>query len=210
MRTLATIAAFLVSLATHAATITGKVVSVADGDTITILDANKRQTKIRFHGIDTPETGQPFGTQAKRFTSAKTFGKTVSVIVKDKDSYGRTVGVVMAGNENVNLALVRAGLAWWYQRYAPNDKSLQSAEQTARKARRGMWSQPSPVAPWDWRRGSRPTRSSSATNAHQTIAGYWLTASSSKRHNSTCRYYQKTKGRACGKTDGIACKICGG
>ena len=74
MRTLATIAAFLVSLATHAATITGKVVSVADGDTITILDANKRQTKIRFHGIDTPETGQPFepkpnGSQVPRLSA---------------------------------------------------------------------------------------------------------------------------------------------
>lgn len=191
-----------------AATITGKVVSVADGDTITVLDAGRKQHKVRFHGIDTPETGQPFGTKAKQFTSAKTFGKTVTVRVTDKDRYGRTVGVVMVGGENVNLALVSAGLARWYQRYAPNEKALQRAEQEAKQAKRGIWSQSNPIAPWDWRRGKRSGGSSVSKPA--AITGYWLTTSSKKRHNSNCRYYRKTKGRSCGKADGVACKICGG
>ena len=193
-----------------AATITGKVVSVADGDTITVLDAGRKQHKVRFHGIDTPETGQPFGTKAKQFTSAKTFGKTVSVAVKDKDRYGRTVGVVMVGGENVNLALVSAGLARWYQFYAQNEKTLQQAEQAAKKARRGIWSDPNSIAPWDWRRGKRSSVGGTSVSNRAAITGYWLTASSKKRHNSNCRYYQKTKGRSCGKTDGVACKVCGG
>lgn len=203
------IIALLITIGTQAATITGKVVSVADGDTITILDANKKEHRIRLYGIDCPEKGQPFGAKAKEFTSGQVFGKTVSVTVKDRDRYGRSVGVAMVGKNNVNLALVRAGLAWWYRQYAPQDKTLQGAEQAAKKAEIGLWSQPAPVAPWDWRRGKQP-RSSSSVSSRSKITGYWLTASSNKRHNSNCKYYRKTNGRVAGKSDGIACRICGG
>ncbi len=85
--------------------IIGRVVSVADGDTITVLQNNK-QYKIRLYGIDCPESGQAFGKKAKQFTSSKTYGKTVSVKSYDTDKYGRTVGVVISDDENVNHALI--------------------------------------------------------------------------------------------------------
>ena len=210
MKLIATFVWIVTVLTSSAATsISGKVVSVADGDTITVLDGDNRQTKIRLHGIDCPESAQPFGTTAKQFTSGKAFGKNVSVIVKDRDRYGRTVGVVMVGKENVNLALVRAGLAWWYRQYAPDDKTLQEAEQTARKAKLGLWSQPNAIAPWDWRRGKRAGSGSTSTTRAE-IAGHWITSSSNKRHNSACRYFKTSTGRLGKKTEGIACKICGG
>ena len=185
-------------------------VSVADGDTITILDASQKQTKIRLYGIDCPETRQPFGTKAKEFTSKAVFGKTVSVTVKDTDRYGRTVGIVWTERKTLNQSIVKVGLAWWYQYYAKDAKDLQLAEIYAKKAKLGVWSQPNPIAPWDWRRGKRPVGQSPEASKRATITGYWLTASSNKRHNSTCRYYQKTNGKAGSKTDGVACKICGG
>jgi micrococcal nuclease len=99
----------LCCLSINAATINGRVVGVADGDTITVLDATKKQHKIRFYGIDTPETAQAFGAKAKQFTSSLCFGKQVSVDVRDTDRYGRTVGVVtIDGGEAVNSALVGA------------------------------------------------------------------------------------------------------
>jgi len=87
-------------------------VSVADGDTITILSNHNQQTKIRLYGIDTPEKSQAFGKKAKKFTASLTAGKQVSVKVYDKDRYGRSVGVVFVGGTNVNEEIIRAGYAW--------------------------------------------------------------------------------------------------
>ena len=91
--------------------LTGKVISVADGDTITILDSGKRQHKIRLYGFDCPEKGQPFGKAAKKFTSRLTYKKTATVTEYDTDRYGRTVGVVKVGGVNVNEEIIRAGYA---------------------------------------------------------------------------------------------------
>lgn len=99
-------------------TITGKVVSVADGDTITILDDSKTQHKIRFEHIDTPEKKQAFGQKAKEHLSSMIFGKTVKVLVKEKDRYGRNIGTVLLDEKNINLAMVKAGLAWHYKKYS--------------------------------------------------------------------------------------------
>lgn len=92
--------------------LTGKVISVADGDTITILDASNRQHKIRLYGIDTPEKKQAFGKAAKKYTSRLTYKKQAKVKTYDNDKYGRTVGVVKVGGTNVNESLIRAGYAW--------------------------------------------------------------------------------------------------
>jgi micrococcal nuclease len=100
----------------HAQTITGKVVGVADGDTITVLQ-DRTQYKIRLYGIDCPESGQDFGNRAKQFVSGMVYGKQVQVIQKDMDRYGRVVGMVYVGNTCVNEEIVRAGLAWVYHRY---------------------------------------------------------------------------------------------
>jgi micrococcal nuclease len=130
---------------------TGKVVGVSDGDTISVMH-NGRGQKIRLHGIDCPEKGQAFGQRAKQFTSALVFGKEVTVTVKDTDKYGRTIGEVKLLDGTVlNQELVKAGLAWWYRRYAPGDTVLEGLEKGAREAKQGLWVEPNPVPPWEWR-----------------------------------------------------------
>ncbi len=135
--------------------LSGRVTRVVDGDTLDLLDAANRQHRIRLHGIDTPESGQPYGRAATRALADRVAGEGVGVDVKDTDRYGRTVGVVYLGGDNINTALVKAGYAWWYRKYAPFSDELRVAEAEARKAGRGLWADPNPVPPWDWRRGSR-------------------------------------------------------
>ena len=94
------------SAAAQSQTITGKVVAISDGDTITVLDANNRQHKIRLDGIDAPESSQDWGSRAKQSLSDMVFGKTVTVISSKKDTYGRTLGKVMLDKQDINLGQV--------------------------------------------------------------------------------------------------------
>jgi micrococcal nuclease len=133
----------------------GKVVGVTDGDTIKVLRLG-RQVRVRLYGIDCPEKKQAFGNRAKRYTSDLVFAKTVTVKVKDIDRYQRIVGeVILPDGRNLNQELVRAGLAWWYQRYAKTDRKLERLEQIARKNKRGLWADPDPLPPWDFRKKRR-------------------------------------------------------
>ena len=137
---------------TPAEEFSGKVVGVSDGDTITVL-RNRTPIKVRLHGIDCPEIGQDFGSRAKAFTSELVFGQVVKVVPWDTDRYGRTVAdVILADGRILNHELVRAGLAWWYRKYAPDIGTLAELEAAARDAKRGLWSQPNPVPPWEWRK----------------------------------------------------------
>jgi endonuclease YncB( thermonuclease family) len=99
------------SAAAQPQTITGKVVAIADGDTLTVLDASNRQHKIRLDGIDAPESSQDFGSRAKQSLSDLVFGKTVNVISSKKDRYGRTLGKVTLEGSDINLAQIY-GVAW--------------------------------------------------------------------------------------------------
>jgi endonuclease YncB( thermonuclease family) len=135
--------------------LTGRVVRVADGDTLSLLDKNNTQHKIRLHGIDTPEREQRYGKAAWDALANMVDGKTVSVVVLGEDSYGRTDGTIYLGDRNISLAMVAGGHAWWYRYYAPHDRLLANAEEKARDEKRGLWSQPNPVPPWDWRRQQR-------------------------------------------------------
>jgi len=96
---------------------TGEVVGVADGDTITVLDATKVQHKVRLTGIDAPEKKQPFGNRSKQSLSDMVFNKTVTVETDKRDRYGRELGKVLAGGQDANLEQVRAGMAWHYKAY---------------------------------------------------------------------------------------------
>ena len=110
------------------ATFMGKVVGVADGDTISVMRGG-RAVKVRLYGIDCPEKGQPFGTRAKQYTSEMAFGNEVEVRVKTKDRYGRIVSeVILPDGISLNKELVYVGLAWWYREYAPNDLTLKALE----------------------------------------------------------------------------------
>jgi endonuclease YncB( thermonuclease family) len=134
---------------------TGKVVKVTDGDTVVVLRAGNIQEKIRLAEIDCPEKSQAFGQRAKQFTLDKAAQKNVTVEVRDHDRYGRTVGeVFLPDGKSLNRELVRNGYAWWYRRYS-KDESLGELEAQARTARRGLWSDPAAVAPWDWRKNRR-------------------------------------------------------
>lgn len=151
-----------------AETISGIVVGIADGDTLTVLDSERRQHKIRLAGIDAPEKAQPFGQKSKTSLSAMVFNREVEVIGDKKDRYGRTVGKVMAADPNcntpacpkihdVNLMQVISGMAWWYRQYAkeqsPQDReNYEVAEFNAKVRRLGLWADKNPVPPWEWRR----------------------------------------------------------
>ena len=135
--------------------LSGRVVKVTDGDTITILDANQTQHKVRLYGIDTPEYKQPYSRVATKTLAGLVEGEGVGVDVKDTDSYGRTVGVVYKGNLNVNLQMVKSGYAWWYRKYAPLDDDLRMAEERARIDKLGLWAEPDPIPPWEWRRANK-------------------------------------------------------
>jgi endonuclease YncB( thermonuclease family) len=136
------------------ATIEGKVVRVADGDTLTVLDDAHTQHKIRLWGIDAPESGQAFGNRAKQALGEKVFGKMVRVQVVDHDRYGRTVGKVVLGDRQINLEMVQDGYAWDYRQFDRRHEYA-AAERDAREHRRGLWADKEPVPPWDWRREKR-------------------------------------------------------
>ncbi len=135
--------------------LSGRVVRVADGDTVSLLDADKKQHKIRLFGIDTPEQDQPYGKSAKRALAGLVADKQVGVVVVEIDDYGRRVGTVYRDTTNINAAMVSGGHAWWYRHYAPHERHLAAAEQAAREQGRGLWAEADPVPPWDWRRGRR-------------------------------------------------------
>jgi len=140
----------------NAETITGRVVGVADGDTITVLDADKVQHKIRLAGIDAPEKKQPFGNRSKESLSELAFDKTVAVETTKRDKYGRQIGKVLVSGQDVNLVQVERGMAWFYRQYqreqSPNDQRLyEAAEDAARAGKRGLWRDADPMPPWEFR-----------------------------------------------------------
>jgi endonuclease YncB( thermonuclease family) len=129
--------------------LSGRVVGIADGDTITVL-VDKVGVKIRLDGIDAPERGQAFGARSRETISELVFGKTVRVVTKGKDRYGRTIGVVFVDGVNVNAKMIETGFAWHYKRYS-TDAELDRLEREARREKRGLWNDPAPVEPWNWR-----------------------------------------------------------
>jgi endonuclease YncB( thermonuclease family) len=136
----------------------GKVVKLHDGDSFELLRGSRKTVGVRVFGIDCPERGQPWGAQAKSFTAGLIGNAEVVVLVKDVDRYGRTVGdVVLADGRHLSHELLRAGLAWYYRRY-DDDPTLARLEAEARAARRGLWSEPHPVAPWKYRKARRAGR----------------------------------------------------
>jgi len=149
-----------VTLPGGAQTFTGRVVRIADGDTITVLDSTNTQHRIRLQGIDAPESHQAYGNQSKQNLSAMIFDKDVTVIYEKIDQYGRIVGKILLDGKDMNLEQVKAGLAWHYKEYereqTPEDRELYArAEAEARDARRGLWQDPDPVEPSVFRREER-------------------------------------------------------
>ena len=148
---------FSVCTASASKILQGKVVSVADGDTITVLDAEKNQHKIRLQGIDAPEKAQAFGAKSKQALYEMVHGKTVQVSFEKSDKYWRILGKVLLDGQDICHQQIKAGLAWHYKKYQNQqplvDRDAYSASETAAKSEKlGLWSDPRPVAPWDFRK----------------------------------------------------------
>jgi len=137
--------------------IQGRVVGVSDGDSVTVLDAQKTQYKIRLAGIDAPERAQAYGQKAKESLSDLVFGKSVEVAWSKQDRYGRIVGVITLAGVDINLAQVKRGMAWHYKQYqneqSPEDREAYAqSESQARDKRMGLWRDPAPMEPSVFRR----------------------------------------------------------
>lgn len=131
----------------------GRVVSITDGDTLTVL-RGQEQVKIRIYGIDAPERRQPWGDRARQALGDLAHGQTVEVLEIDRDRYGRTVARIEVQGQDVGLEMVSRGMAWVYERYCkiPDCEAMRQAQADAQAARAGLWSDLSPIPPWEWRR----------------------------------------------------------
>lgn len=132
------------------AQLNGRIVKVSDGDTVTLLDSDNTQHKIRLHGIDAPEKGQPYGDKSKEYLSNMIAGKTVTVYVKGTDQYKRTLGVIYLGEVNINAEMIANGYAWNYH-YSKDIFYIKLQDQ-ARQKKLGLWNDKNPVDPWAWRK----------------------------------------------------------
>lgn len=196
-----------ISLPAWGDTLSGEVVSIADGDTFTLLTAERDQVRIRLAEIDTPERGQPWGSRASQALADKVFRKHVVIEVVDTDRYGRAVGRIWLDDRNINREMVREGHAWIYRRYL-QDSSLLDDEQAAKSAGEGLWGLPEAqrTEPWEWRQRSRGA-------ASELRAGQAFTCGTKRycREMASCKeafYYLKECGlsRLDGDGDGTPCE----
>lgn len=202
----------------EAAELQGRVISISDGDTLTVLTPDKAQLKIRLVEIDAPESGQPYGKKAKQALSDLAFGKNVTVSYKTKDRYGRILGRVLIDELDVNLRLVEIGAAWAYDQYL-TDQNIKKAEKHARDSKVGLWALPAHqiMPPWDWRHADKSTSQMSGVkdNAlNQSSGGFSCRGKRYCREMGSCaeaKFYLRECGlsRLDGDGDGVPCeKIC--
>ena len=125
----------------------GKVVSIHDGDTITVLQG-KQQVKVRLFGIDAPELKQPYGKKSKQFLVNLVAGKVVEVEENGKDRYKRTIGTIYLNDTDINAQMVENGYAWAYRKFS---KKYTPQESKAKSQRLGLWRDKEPIPPWEWR-----------------------------------------------------------
>lgn len=147
----------LLPLSAAAADIQGRIIGVHDGDTATLLDVQYQQHKMRLAGIDAPELKQAFGRKSKEHLSSHVFNRHVVAECSKIDKYQRKVCVIKVDGMDANLEQVKAGMAWWYRKYAKEQFEQQrveyeAAESAARSSGLGLWADRNPLPPWEWRR----------------------------------------------------------
>lgn len=150
-RLLAGAALAVISLGSQGAALIGEVVAVSDGDTITVRPDGGEQLRVRVAEIDAPESRQPFGAASKRSLSDLCFNVRAEIRPQKTDRYGRTVARVTCRGQDASAHQVRSGMAWVFDRYVTN-RSLYQLQDEARSTGLGLWSEPAPVPPWEWRR----------------------------------------------------------
>lgn len=129
-----------------------KVVGIKDGDTLLVLLIDNKQEVLRLADVDCPESGQPFGKNAKQFTSSQVFGKNIEFYEISKDRYGRTIAKIFyEDNKYLSEEIIKAGYGWWYYKYSKN-KELEKYQNIAREQKLGLWSEENVVTPWEYRK----------------------------------------------------------
>ena len=162
-------------------TFKGKVVSVADGDTYDVRRPTGQEVTVRLHGVDAPESAQPYGPEAKQKVRQWIGERQVRVSVVEIGRYGRAVARITIQGGDLGGMLIQEGLGWWYREYAPYETEYGRLQRQARNAGRGLWSQSGssdPVPPWEWR--SR-TRDSSGEPANDRSCSDFSTQSEAQR-----------------------------
>ncbi len=150
----------VIAASAPATELVGRVVAVADGDTITILDGDRKQHRVRLDGIDAPERAQPFGDRSRQNLRELAHGRDAVAHCPKVDKYGRLVCRVTVDGADVGLELIRRGLAWHFVRYAHEQteadrRAYAAVEVEAREFQRGLWRDAAPISPWDWRDSHR-------------------------------------------------------
>lgn len=135
-----------------------KVISIPDGDTLTVINSSNKKIKIRLAGIDAPELKQKYGYTSRDYLRKITSGKKLTYKIHSKDDYGRVVAILYADDKDLNYEMIKAGLAWHYKYYYKS-KKYSEAEKNARKEKLGLWQDNNPQAPWDFRRQSKANSS---------------------------------------------------
>jgi endonuclease YncB( thermonuclease family)/methylphosphotriester-DNA--protein-cysteine methyltransferase len=171
--------------------IEGKVISVHDGDTVTVLDQDNKKFTIRLQGIDAPELKQEFGAASQKNLSGMVLGKQVTILWNKVDKYRRTVGTIMLDGHDVNIEQVKAGVAWHFKKYedeqpAADRITYAAAEQSARAAKLGLWKAENPLAPGDWRQEVKTKRWGPPPPAGTIIGN----SNSKKYHRPDCSGYR--------------------
>ncbi|QDD00513.1 thermonuclease family protein [Candidatus Methylopumilus planktonicus] len=156
MKKLICILLLLLSLLSFAEELTGKVINVSDGDTITVLDSNNQKYKIRLQGIDAPETQQAFGETSRQSLASLIYDKEVIILWDKRDKYARILGKVIVDGRDANYEQLKKGLAWYYKQYendlSDEDKERYAeAEAWARNYTEGLWTDSKSIPPWEFR-----------------------------------------------------------
>ncbi len=172
----------------QAAQLKGKIVNIADGDTLTILQHDKTQKRIRLGEIDAPESKQAFGQRSKESLIQLCGGRNAVVQVQDIDHYGRVVGRVSCNGVDTTEEQVRRGMAWVYDSYA-KDKNLYDVQSQAKKARKGLWADASPVPPWLWRKGQTTAQAATQSGSKAVSREVRGNKNSKVYHLSNCPGY---------------------
>ena len=190
------------------------VVGISDGDTVTLLirkDGRQFQTRFRLTEIDTPESGQPWGTRARQALAGKVFRQRVQIVSEGVDRYDRMLGKIYIEGRDINREMVREGHAWAYRQYV-SDESLLDDERRAREAGAGLWSMPQVqhVPPWQWRRGTRAANTPAIASA-PSPASFTCGRKTYCREMTSCAealFYLRRCGltRIDGDGDGVPCE----
>ena len=150
---------FFIATTYSQASLKSKVIGIKDGDTIEVIDKLNNPTTLRLAEVDCPEKKQPFGMKAKQFTSDAVYLKTITYIVTDIDRYGRSIAkVYYDNNKYLSAEIIKNGMRWQYKEYS-DSKELAHYEEQARSKKIGLWIDPNPIYPSDWRKGIRKVAS---------------------------------------------------